>query len=653
MAGDSKSSFLSRFMRKTGGTSLSHVATMLFVMFALVTISCAGIDYLLVEKANNVATAKETKDAKVGELMTRLVEYQKQVIIDVVQVQQFLSDYSATRGQDGQDDGLENAAKFAARLPGDIRAARSVAAQLARPEVEKVFGEIAEAFPNYYRRGVEMARVYAKDGPSAGNQLMKSFDKISDEFQEKLNATDAALAVVKADLSANDAAASAEINHLRAVIATVALASVFINAATCLLGVRLVRSFVVTPLAKVSARLKNIFNDASECEPHEMERPDEIGDLTRAYCDFRNLLQAAEASRLQLHEQEKQALEERRRAEAAAVAAERELVTRTIGAGLARLAVKDVSYRIDSDLPAAYQALRDDFNSAMTELESALHVVAEGATEISNSTHEIVVASDEIVRRHESRAASVEESSAALADIAGSVKQTSASVGSAHSIVSQTREEAEKSGAIVRKAIDAINRIEKSSQSIGAIVSIIDEIAFQTNLLALNAGVEAARAGEAGKGFAVVASEVRALAQRAADAAREITQLIAASTAEVGDGVRLVLDTGGALERIAARVIDIDRIVSEIARGASEQATSLQAISGAITTMEKDSEQAAAMMEETAAAEHKLEEETQRLFKTVADFALSDARSGRGGQSRSASRSDDAQEGRRRVANAR
>ena len=167
--------------------------------------------------------------------------------------------------------------------------------------------------------------------------------------------------------------------------------------------------------------------------------------------------------------------------------------------------------------------------------------------------------------------------------------------------------------------------IEASSNQIGDIIGVIDEIAFQTNLLALNAGVEAARAGDAGRGFAVVASEVRALAQRSAEAAKEIKALISASSQQVGAGVALVGQTGEALQRIVGRVAEIDGLVAEISASAQEQATGLQQVNTAVNQMDQVTQQNAAMVEESTAASHSLAQEADVLAASVARFRIGGA----------------------------
>ena len=189
-------------------------------------------------------------------------------------------------------------------------------------------------------------------------------------------------------------------------------------------------------------------------------------------------------------------------------------------------------------------------------------------------------------------------------------------------MVANAEDDAKKGAIVVKQAVEAMDAIAKSAEQIGRIIGVIDEIAFQTNLLALNAGVEAARAGEAGKGFAVVASEVRALAQRSAEAAKDIKGLISNSTTHVESGVKLVAESGKALERIIDQVSEINRVVANIASGAQEQAASLQQINTAINSMDRSTQQNATMVEESTAASHSLSQETTQLAGLVEQFQV-------------------------------
>ena len=181
-------------------------------------------------------------------------------------------------------------------------------------------------------------------------------------------------------------------------------------------------------------------------------------------------------------------------------------------------------------------------------------------------------------------------------------------------------------------AVEAMSRIEHSADQIANIIGVIDEIAFQTNLLALNAGVEAARAGEAGKGFAVVAQEVRELAQRSAQAAREIKQLIANSTKEVSTGVELVSTTGQALGEIGQLITTINEHVASIASATREQSTGLSEINSAVNALDQNTQRNAAMVEETSAASATLASEADKLRNLVKQFRIASQQSGMANQ---------------------
>ena len=297
-----------------------------------------------------------------------------------------------------------------------------------------------------------------------------------------------------------------------------------------------------------------------------------------------------------------------------------------LGEGLDRLAKGDLTWRIETPLYAAADQLRIDFNTSVEKLQEAMLGIITRVRAIGSGTQEISTAADDLSRRTEQQAASLEETAAALEEITTTVRKTAEGAAHASDVVAKSKGDAETGGEIVRRAIDAVGGIEKSSQEISQIIGVIDEIAFQTNLLALNAGVEAARAGDAGRGFAVVASEVRALAQRSAEAAKEIKALISASTTQVDAGVRLVAESGKALDRIVAQVADINHVVSEIATSAREQATGLQEVNGAVNAMDQVTQQNAAVVEQSTAATHALAGETEELSRLLAQFKVGQAR---------------------------
>jgi len=291
-----------------------------------------------------------------------------------------------------------------------------------------------------------------------------------------------------------------------------------------------------------------------------------------------------------------------------------------IGAALTALAQGDLEQRIASAFIPELDKLRLDFNRALETLQGTMKLVGRTAETIRAGTNEIRSSSDDLSKRTEQQAASLEETAAALDEITATVKRSADNAKQASAAASGARADAARSGDVMRDAVAAMGEIEQSSGQITQIIGVIDEIAFQTNLLALNAGVEAARAGDAGRGFAVVAQEVRALAQRSADAAKEIKTLIASSTDQVGRGVKLVGDTGQALTVIVGRVAEIDSLISEIATSSQEQATGLNEVNAAVNQMDQVTQQNAAMVEEATAAAHSLREETQALTDLIGKF---------------------------------
>ena len=282
--------------------------------------------------------------------------------------------------------------------------------------------------------------------------------------------------------------------------------------------------------------------------------------------------------------------------------AEKNFVVQTIGAGLARLAAKDLSARIGDELPAAYARVRDDFNATVDAIESAMRHVRSSADAIASGAAEIATASSDFARRTEVQAANLEASTAAVREVSDGVDATAQSSGATQDHISAAKSDADASIEVVEKTIAAVTGIAESSKKIAAAVGVIDEIAFQTNLLALNASVEAARAGEAGRGFAVVASEVRALAQRSAQAAKEIKVLIAQASASVETGADAMTETAAAFNRIKEQISMVDGGIAEIAAKARDHSTTLKEASLAIGDIDQATQQNAAMAEEATAS---------------------------------------------------
>ncbi|ADL01107.1 methyl-accepting chemotaxis protein [Brevundimonas subvibrioides] len=355
------------------------------------------------------------------------------------------------------------------------------------------------------------------------------------------------------------------------------------------------------------------------------EAADALG-ISRATTD-RQAAEAADRERTVAHEQ---AMVAKQTAERDRVLAEEqaEVVEKT-AAGLSALARGDLSYRITGEFPASYAKLQADFNVAIEALHADITTIDANASAISSEAAEISQAAHELSQRTETQAATLEETAAALEEVTATVRMAAQGADDASAVMERTQAEADRSRPVIEDAVNAMGDIEASSEQISQIVGVIDEIAFQTNLLALNAGVEAARAGDAGRGFAVVATEVRALAQRSAEAAKEINALITKSRDQVKNGVTLVGRTGVTLEAIAARVSDISGIMGQITASTREQATALAEINLAINQMDQATQQNAAMVEESTAACQNLTNDASQLASLVARFELGGTGRGR------------------------
>lgn len=381
---------------------------------------------------------------------------------------------------------------------------------------------------------------------------------------------------------------------------------------------------IITPIAALRQRMTSLAAGETQAPVDGQDRRDEVGQMAKAVSVFRE--NALEKQRMEKEAAANLSLTEKERAEREAQkardAADIQFAVDQLANALNKLAAGDVAYRIETPFVSHLDTLRTNFNSSIGNLNDALRAVGQNARGIDAGANEIRAAADDLSKRTEQQAASVEETAAALEEITTTVKDSSRRAEEVGKLVDKARDGAERSGDVVRKAVTAMQEIERSSGEITNIISVIDEIAFQTNLLALNAGVEAARAGEAGKGFAVVAQEVRELAQRSAKAAKEIKELINNSGTHVRAGVDLVGDTGRALEVIVGEVQEINRHVNAIVESSREQAVGLQEINTAVNSMDQGTQQNAAMVEQSTAASHSLAKEAASLNQLLLRFNL-------------------------------
>ncbi|MCF1434981.1 HAMP domain-containing protein [Agrobacterium vitis] len=520
---------------------------------------------------------------------------------------------------------------------------------------QKQLQDVRTTLNTYFDQIRQMVKV-------AGTDAAKEPGVMAKELSKALDGQKAVTAAVKVystysakTLSAarSNAIADSQLTMI-ALLSTAAISIVLGVAVSTLIA----RRGIVNPIRLLTDNMNRIAKGALGDAIPGTERGDEIGEMARALEIFR-------ANRLQMQEMEAQeaALNSQSKdlqssissivASAAAgnfsqritksyedadlqrfassvneLVANVDLGVTEVRRVIAALSSSDLTQDMRGNFQGAFAELQSNVNHAMATLREAMQSIRGASGTITDNSGELSSAANQLARRTEQQAAALEETAAALEEITTTVRTSTERAHEANQMVEQTRNSAGKSGEIVRSAIDAMGRIEQSSQKISQIISVIDEIAFQTNLLALNAGVEAARAGEAGRGFAVVAQEVRELAQRSANAAREIKALINTSADEVKGGVSLVLSTGEALNEIVGLVDHVNGHVASIARAAQEQSAALAEINTSVNHMDQMTQQNAAMVEETTAASQVLASESRQLLVQLERFRLEDNRRG-------------------------
>ncbi len=362
---------------------------------------------------------------------------------------------------------------------------------------------------------------------------------------------------------------------------------------------RVIKRAIGVELGGISAAIARIAHNDFDVEVGHADRKDELGELARSAETLR------ETSRAKMRSD-----------------ADMVRMIDLVGQALRRLADGDLTVQLP-DLGEGYAAVRADFNAAILHLHDAMLSVTDSADNIRGGSSEISQASTDLAHRTELHASELASAADAVNAITHAIGSMATSAVDANKGVREAVQEAGQGGEIVRNAITAMTSIEDSTAKIGQIIGVIDNITFQTNLLALNAGVEAARAGQAGSGFAVVANEVRALAQRSAEAAKDIKALIDSSTTEVASGAAMVRQAGAALARISERIDGVTGMVTDISRSSNEQSARLGVTNRTMASMDQVTQQNAAMVEESSAAARNLEQEADALSSLVSRFVLS------------------------------
>ena len=361
---------------------------------------------------------------------------------------------------------------------------------------------------------------------------------------------------------------------------------------------RMIRSAISGELSGITSAIRRILNGDHDVVIDDAERKDDVGELARAAVQLRDTTIEKQQSDADMAE-----------------------MATLVGDCLQKMSQGDMTTEL-TELSERYEGLRANFNSTIHQLHGTLVGVADAADTIRVGSSEISQASDDLASRTEKHAAELASTTETVNRITAMLEETAAGAANAHRDVSDAMSEAKVGSEIIGRAVNAMKDVEESTSQIEQIIAVIDSIAFQTNLLALNAGVEAARAGASGSGFAVVANEVRALAQRSADAAKDIKELIEKSSGQVTEGAGMVRKTGEAFTRIVEKISLATELVEDISSKAESQSVNLKEANRSMDNMDLVTQQNAAMVEESNAAARNLATEADRLAAMVQGFVL-------------------------------
>ena len=473
--------------------------------------------------------------------------------LDVVQVQQFLSDISATRGQDGLDDGLKEAAEHAEKFHEHLEAAVKAARALGMDTIVRGLNEVGKNFGPFYAVGQRMAHAYMEGGASVGNAMMPEFDKVADALDKEL----------KGLIQDSDRASKGQLQALTTLIADVQADSSVVKSISTISSaivtaiavgfILFLMSGIIRPLWRMNKAMRVLAGGDLAIDNPDKDRGDEIGDMAKSLEVFR--ANGLEVERLRLEQEE-----QRQRAEI--------------------------------EKRQAMNTLAEQFDASVKSVVSA---VSTAARQLQGNAQTLSANAEQTSRQSMAVSAAAQQASENVGTVAAATEELTASI---HEVSRQVTE----SSRMAKGAVDEANRtnhtisgLVSAAQKIGEVVGLINSIASQTNLLALNATIEAARAGEAGKGFAVVASEVKNLANQTAKATEEISSQIGEMQSVTGNAVQAIRGITGSIQRMSeitatiavaveqqgAATTEIARNIIEASRGTAEVSSNIDGVTEA------------------------------------------------------------------------
>ncbi|MDH4121381.1 MAG: methyl-accepting chemotaxis protein [Deltaproteobacteria bacterium] len=517
---------------------------------------------------------------KTNEMREKSFVYSKlalQMKMDVIQVQQWLTDISATRSQNGLDDGFKKADESANHFLASLAKFRSYY-QHENPENLPIVDELESRFHPYYETGKRMAQAYIQGGAPAGNRMMGAFDKEAERLSESLEKF---VDHETEDLEEHVGHVAGSINLLKVVIVSSGALSMLLG---IFLTILITRS-LTKPLHQVVAQLEEMSKGHIDGRL-VVTSHDEIGHMIESIDHFAEDLQTGTVNSLKM------------------------------------LASGDLTFEsIPKDekdvIGIALKLVGENLNRLISDIRVGSEYIATSSNQVANAASSVSQGAVE-------QSAALEEISSSLSELTGKTRINAESASKANGLMQESKKLADTGRSQINQMMNVMAKINSSGEEVAKVIKLIDEIAFQTNLLALNAAVEAARVGKYGTGFAVVASEVHSLSEKAAAAARESAELIEKSSTFIHEGMESASQTSFSFEQIHNSVDTVSRLVGEIARSSNDQALAIYQVTETVTQIHKIVEQNSANSEESASASEELATQARQMKDMVSRFKVKD-----------------------------